>query len=409
MKRITGKRGIGKSFDGRTAVFLAIAVIVVAVLLLAALRMQNGSGYIYITELERPGRGQEKKSYELELVYDEGTRSMTVELDERELSAKELDLLYEQAEEELRSRLLGKNTGLECIFSPVELVSELPEYDMELEWYIEDLNIIDYWGDIYQSQEAQQVKVTATMIYGGRASDEACKSRSYEYELTVCGYTEEQLHENELRSLIAAADGDSAGEAVVPLPEEYEGRRIQYRIKRDDSYLKLLLLLPVVPALIIAKKHSDRTEKKKKLEEQLVQEYPEIISKLALLTGAGMTPYNALRRIASDGRGEAYRRLLVVIGNIQSGASEKSQYAAFGQIFGLHCYSRLGTLLEQNCVRGNQRLRLMLREECVQALEERKARARKAGEQAGTKMLLPMILMLIVVMAVIMIPSFMSL
>ena len=121
-----------------------------------------------------------------------------------------------------------------------------------------------------------------------------------------------------------------------------------------------------------------------------------------------MTPYNAITRIAADGRGEAYRRLSAVVGNIQSGASERSQYAAFGQIFGIYCYSRLGSMLEQNVVRGNEKLRAMLKEECLQALEDRKARARKAGEQAGTKMLFPMMLMLIVVMAVIMVPAFSS-
>lgn len=97
-----------------------------------------------------------------------------------------------------------------------------------------------------------------------------------------------------------------------------------------------------------------------------------------------------------------------MIGNIQSGASEKSQYAAFGHIFGLHCYSRLGTMLEQNTIRGNEKLRGMLRTECMEALEDRKARARKEGEQAGTKLLFPMMLMLIVVMAIIMTPALMS-
>ena len=51
---------------------------------------------------------------------------------------------------------------------------------------------------------------------------------------------------------------------------------------------------------------------------------------------------------------------------------------------------------------------MMLKNECIEALEERKARARKKGEQAGTKMLFPMLLMLMVVMVVIMVPAFMS-
>ena len=44
----------------------------------------------------------------------------------------------------------------------------------------------------------------------------------------------------------------------------------------------------------------------------------------------------------------------------------------------------------------------------MEALEERKARARKAGEQAGTMLLMPMMMMLVVVMVIIMVPAFMS-
>ena len=51
----------------------------------------------------------------------------------------------------------------------------------------------------------------------------------------------------------------------------------------------------------------------------------------------------------------------------------------------------------------------MLREECEQALEERKARARKAGEQAGTKMLFPMMMMFGIIIVIIMVPAFLSL
>ena len=42
------------------------------------------------------------------------------------------------------------------------------------------------------------------------------------------------------------------------------------------------------------------------------------------------------------------------------------------------------------------------------AFEERKNRAKQLGEEAGTKLLLPMFLMLAVVLAVVIIPAFLS-
>ncbi len=49
-----------------------------------------------------------------------------------------------------------------------------------------------------------------------------------------------------------------------------------------------------------------------------------------------------------------------------------------------------------------------MRSECKDALQERKANARRLGEEAGTKLLLPMIMMLAIVMVVIIVPAFVS-
>ena len=55
---------------------------------------------------------------------------------------------------------------------------------------------------------------------------------------------------------------------------------------------------------------------------------------------------------------------------------------------------RFGALLSQNLRKGTKGLNDLLRLEAIQSFEERKARARRLGEEAGTKLLLPMFLML---------------
>jgi hypothetical protein len=47
----------------------------------------------------------------------------------------------------------------------------------------------------------------------------------------------------------------------------------------------------------------------------------------------------------------------------------------------------------------------MLAQEADMALEERLSRARRLGEEAGTKLLFPMMLMLVVVMVLILLPA----
>lgn len=71
-------------------------------------------------------------------------------------------------------------------------------------------------------------------------------------------------------------------------------------------------------------------------------------------------------------------------------------------------YIRLTTLLTQNLKRGNSSLLERLREEADKVSEERLQRIRKLGEEAGTSLLVPMVMMLGVVMVIIMIPAFMT-
>ena len=398
------KKQSGTYWQKKNIITVIMGIAAAAVLIALAVAAGGSDDYEYISELVRPDRGE--ILYELEVIQGESIDELQVYVGGRVLTDEELEQVFAQAEKLLEERFLGENEGMDMIENPVNLINTLPEYDMQVRWYIEDREVIDYWGNIYQGNEEKTTTVIATLVYEKEAGEE--KNREYIYEPKVRPYSERQLHNMEIKEIFDTADADSANRDSVILPQSYNGRKLQYRIKKKNEVFRFVLIIPLIIAVVIIEKRSMQAGRKKKLQEELTREYPEIISKLSLLTGAGMTPYNALKRIAADGAGEAYSRLAAVVGNIQSGASERAQYASFGRIFGLGAYSRLGSMLEQNAVKGNERLRIMLREECEQALEERKARARKAGEQAGTKMLFPMMLMLLIVMVVIMVPAFMS-
>ena len=93
---------------------------------------------------------------------------------------------------------------------------------------------------------------------------------------------------------------------------------------------------------------------------------------------------------------------------MQSGISEAQAYERFGKRCQLPEYIRIGSVLSQNLKKGAKGLTSMLEMEAEASLNDRKNNARKFGEKAGTKLLLPMILMLGVVLAILMIPAFLS-
>ena len=89
---------------------------------------------------------------------------------------------------------------------------------------------------------------------------------------------------------------------------------------------------------------------------------------------------------------------------IAMGVSESDAYAAFGRACRTHAYIKLGNLMSQNVRKGGEYFMQMLREEVGEAFAQR----RKRGEEAGTKLLLPMIMMLGIVLIIIVVPAFMS-
>ena len=150
----------------------------------------------------------------------------------------------------------------------------------------------------------------------------------------------------------------------------------------------------------------------------MLMDYPDIINKFTLLINAGMTVKQAWSKIASDYEAKylvnqtkkrfAYEEMLVTAHELKLGVTESEAYEQFGRRAGLLPYLKFSTLITQNLKKGNKGLSELLNLEAAEAFEERKEIAKRLGEEAGTKLLMPMMIMLIVVFAIILIPAFQS-
>ena len=94
--------------------------------------------------------------------------------------------------------------------------------------------------------------------------------------------------------------------------------------------------------------------------------------------------------------------------NMQAGISEGIAYERFGKRCDTREYMKLASLLQTNLRKGTSHIRELLEVEVNEAFEKRKNLAKIKGEEATTKLLFPMLLMLVVVMAIIMIPAVMK-
>ena len=172
----------------------------------------------------------------------------------------------------------------------------------------------------------------------------------------------------------------------------------------------------VILGLLFALDKQNAAKEKQARKHQMSLDYPEIISKLTLLLGAGMTVRRAWRKIVSDyevraerqGTRAVYEEMKYTCRQMDGGVPEAESYEKFGRRCGTQEYMRLGALLSQNLRKGTKGLNNLLQMEAIQSFEERKARAKRLGEEAGTKLLLPMFMMLAEVLIIVVVPAFFS-
>lgn len=199
------------------------------------------------------------------------------------------------------------------------------------------------------------------------------------------------------------------------LPAIWDGKALEWKTPGDRSGTLFGALSLIAALVLLVRKAREKQEAWMRRSEQLLMDYPGLIMKFTLLVQAGMTVRKAFQKMASDYRRKkgtpprfAYEEILAACYEMDSGVSEAEAYRRFGERCGQIKYKTFATLLIQNLQKGSRRMSEMLERESMEAWDERKRKARVLGEAAATKLLLPMVLMLVVVMAIIMIPAFLS-
>ncbi len=199
------------------------------------------------------------------------------------------------------------------------------------------------------------------------------------------------------------------------LPAAWEGKPLTWRRKPEHTgaFLGMLFWGTGILLYLAAVREKDRLREKR--EAVLQAEYPALIMRFTLFLEAGLSVRSAFQRLAADYEAQEMRagsavcpEILTLCREIESGVSETEAYRHFGERCGQIRYRTLSALLAQNLRRGTRYLTDVLEREAMDAWEEQKRRARVQGEITSVRLLIPMLLMLLEVLALIMIPAFLS-
>lgn len=297
-------------------------------------------------------------------------------------------------------------------YERIPLETEYCDGVVEAEWWSEPSGLVTQDGEIVLGELPEAgctIRLRAKLFCG--AYEQSCE-QEVEVAWPELSTEEAFLHQMDVW---AESEMKREGESSLQLPKELGGVSVEWTQKKERLMPKLLFLegAALIAICLGQKKKKEQDERARKLLLEL--DYPDLLSQITLLLGAGMPLRQVWKRIAAgytkkreDGQIQekpVYEEILLMVHRMSEGESEKSAYVHFSEKMNLMCYHRLIRILIGNLEKGAKGVCELLEQELQQAYEQRLLQAKKLGEEASTKMLLPLMLMLMVVMAVVMLPA----
>lgn len=398
--------------------FLAAADVLALAVTLSSRQNQKISA---LGTIDRPGYGQE--NLELQgIAYAQnlpGSRGepvgeYTIEVGAREYTKEETDRMAENLVKALPKIISGKNRSLSHVTNDLDLVTEVAGYPFRIRWESSSYEYIDSDGTVGNAMLAdgtnQIVTLTAVLSY---------LDRKYKADVDVTllpkKKTESEKLTDDIEAALFTSNEVTATGAEYYLPEHVNGVKLLWSEPEQDNGLAVFLLVVAAGVAVFFLRDRELHRRTQEREQQMALDYPQIVSKMALLLGAGMSVFHSFQRMADDYRdecrkgGEAhyvYEEILLMCREIENGVSESTALGHFGRRCRSQRYTKFASMLAQSRQKGNDRLLQSLREEADLAGTDRRNLARQLGEEAGTKLLLPMIMMLAVTLVMIIVPAY---
>lgn len=360
------------------------------------------------------GEGKKTEEYEVTIENELEKESFQIVVEEQEYTRDETKKLFQEVIEKLDTVILGENESFDRVEKDLNLVTELDDYPVQIQWQLDSYSVMNIDGEIREenlTEEGTLLELQGTISYGEEKA--IYVKNAMIYPLTREG-TDKLLYE--IQQELMKLEEETREDASFTLPEEVAGKELQWSQKKESRWYYVLLVGIIICVFLVYREREKVKQKEKQRKEELLREYPGMISKFTMLLSTGTTVKNAWEKIVQNyeqqkeqlGTHVAYEEMLTTSREMQGGVPEAESYERFGKRCGITVYIKFGAMLSQNLRKGSKGISEILRMEAIQSFENRKSTARRQGEEAGTKLLMPMLGMLAVVLIMVMVPAFMT-
>lgn len=165
----------------------------------------------------------------------------------------------------------------------------------------------------------------------------------------------------------------------------------------------VLLVLFLVYAL-----YDEVADKVKKRRSAIARQFPNVVSKLALLVTSGMIMDRAWKETAYSEQGELYLEMRKTSGERDNLVEPAVAYANFIDRCSTKEATKLASAIIQNQSKGNAEIGTLLKDMAHEAWQERRHTAKRDSEAANSKLMIPTMMLFVTILVMIMVPVAMS-
>ena len=359
-----------------------------------------------------PGEGTKEES--VIALFDGEKAELEIDVSDQLLSDKQKDEAFAKAMSEIDETYLGKNHSPDNVCYDLNLKQSYVDGLIMAYWKFDKFGIIQSDGElVYEEipEEGDIINLTCEMSYEGEV-------RLYSFSVVVCQKSIETLDGkiDAINQQIKKADEASRQNKSLSLPKNVKGLSLDYSKRMNYRGLQVMLLGILTALALEYGKRNDEKRARALLIEEKEKDYPAIVSELSILMSAGLSFRKALEKIVTRYGAKrnagiirpGYEDMVVTYRKITEGAGELQAIEDLGKKSESKEYRKLSMMLLQNLKKGSRDLLDTLEKEEKYAFELRKQKAIKAGEEASTKLLIPMGGMLFIVIIILVVPALMQ-
>ena len=359
--------------------------------------------------------GEGTKEVQISLKKDKKNKKITYKLGEQELSTTEIKKIYKEFFKKLKKEMAGANKGLDKVTRSLNLPENLEGYPFEITYEPSEDGYIFLDGALNkkEQQKLKKGEFYITYITAQISYRQYRQSKRYKVEI----FPKEDTYRYDLFSKVEQylkrKEQKDRYVTQIKIPSSYKGIKIGNGQKGVGSWGVLVLFI-TLGLFIPVHNYISLREKGDECQVEAERDFPVIVHLLTLYMGAGLSFYSAVRRITYNYQSQkkeneqkkyAFEKIIFMERQMNNGISQKEACHNWGMQFRTDSYQKLSLILIQSFTKGAKEASILMETEEKEAFRKRVDRARKEGEEAATRLLFPMILLLGEVMLLVMYPA----